>query len=223
MPSTVTLPAEARPRRKRGTKGLSWILWALVAALAGLFFVNDAVPFFHVTPEVYGPFWPRRGALLLHVAGGSVALLAGVFQFWTRLRARFLRLHRWGGRLYLGGIAVASTTALYLAAHSTVSWTFGVALFVAAAIWLLSTLFAYVAIRNGQVRTHREWMVRSYILTFVFVLTRLLVDGGVFPDVGTIEERLTAVAWLSWTVPLFVTEIVFQWNRMVTPVRVARP
>jgi hypothetical protein len=34
-------------------------------------------------------------------------------------------------------------------------------------------------------------------------------------DMGSRPERLTALLWLSWTVPLFVTEVIVQWRRSV--------
>ncbi len=36
-----------------------------------------------------------------HLAGSAIALAVGAFQVNARLRARFLRIHRWLGRLYV--------------------------------------------------------------------------------------------------------------------------
>src|SRR5579859_2667152 len=51
-------------------------------------------------------FWAMRGWLLMHMTGGMISLLTGPWQFWTGFRARYVRLHRWTGRLFLIGVVV---------------------------------------------------------------------------------------------------------------------
>jgi hypothetical protein len=43
-----------------------------------------------------------------------------------------------------------------------------------ACTWVVTTSMGYVAIRNRAVEQHREWMIRSYVVTFAFVTFRLL-------------------------------------------------
>jgi uncharacterized membrane protein len=60
--------------------------------------------------------------MLVHGVPGVLALFLGVFQFSTRLRQRYLKLHRVMGRIYVGtaviskpvAIAVAITIALFI-------------------------------------------------------------------------------------------------------------
>src|SRR5262245_27408880 len=51
-------------------------------------------------------YWRERAWLLAHFAGGMLALLVGPWQFWTGFRARYARLHRWMGRLFLAGVVM---------------------------------------------------------------------------------------------------------------------
>jgi uncharacterized membrane protein len=154
--------------------------------------------------------------LLPHIAGGMLALLLGPLQFWSGLRRQSLRVHRWTGRLYLVGVGLAAGSALHLAFFippSEGGWAGGVALFTLAVVWLTASALAVAAIRRGLVNTHQEWMIRSYVLTFAFVNLRWWVDFPIISSAGTVAERLTTISWLSWTLPLFVMEVILQWKR----------
>jgi hypothetical protein len=68
-------------------------------------------------------------------------------------------------------------------------------------------------IRNRVIDAHKEWVMRSYVLTFAFVNFRSWVDLPVISTIGTPAERITAVVWTGWTLPLFATEVFLQWKR----------
>ncbi len=74
-------------------------------------------------------------------------------------------------------------------------------------IWLFSTLFAFVAVKQRKVKLHREWMVRSYLLTFAFVLSALLLKLPGIQWFGSFEEISPSLFWLSWSVPLFAYDV----------------
>jgi hypothetical protein len=57
-------------------------------------------------------------------------------------------------------------------------------------------------------------MIRSYVITYAFVVFRLIDESAVFAPLGV--ERFTTIAWLCWTVPLLFTEVLFAWKRMAT-------
>jgi hypothetical protein len=65
-----------------------------------------------------------------------------------------------------------------------------------------------VAIRKRQIGVHRAWMRRNYIITFAFVVFRLVtaVVPGV-RELGTIAEVFTTFGWMSWVVPLLLSEV----------------
>jgi hypothetical protein len=159
------------------------------------------------TPRSFGRFWPNRPWLLVHILGGLVAILIGPFQFVGRIRQRFPTVHHWIGRLYIGGIALAGSTAFYLSFFAQEPG-FGIALFVMAAVWWLITGFAFVAIRQRRFAVHRRWMIRSYIMTFAFVTFRQIVTLPIWAPFGV--YYVAAAAWGSWLVPLLVAEVVFR-------------
>lgn len=61
---------------------------------------------------------------------------------------------------------------------------------------------------------HKEWMMRPYLITFAFVTFRILNDYGPTSHLLPVTDRIVTLGWLSWTVPLFVTEMVLQFRRM---------
>ncbi len=76
---------------------------------------------------------------------------------------------------------------------------------------------AYVAIRRRQIAQHQEWMIRSYVTTFAFVLFRVFVCATQVAGVSTLDQQLTASAWICWSVPPVITEVVLQSRRILTP------
>jgi len=204
--TAVTFPQSRSVRR---------VLWIVAAVLVVVFFAHAASRFLVFTEASYRNLWVNRLWLLPHFIGGSVALLCGVLQFWAGLRSRRPDLHRWIGRTYLLGVAVGATSAYVLSFRAVLGWPFGVAAFVMASAWVSATLLAYLAIRSGQVKAHREWMLRSYVITFAFVTFRVMAVSPLFAGLGSAPERLTVLLWLSWTVPLLITEVVLNWRSTV--------
>jgi uncharacterized membrane protein len=114
--------------------------------------------------------------IMPHVAGGVVALLSGPLQFSSRLRYRCPKLHRVLGRAYVISVFVAAPLAIVLSnhRHDPRAIHFVAATVVQAATWIITTAAAFLTARNRQFQQHREWMVRSYAVTFTFVGTRVL-------------------------------------------------
>ena len=67
---------------------------------------------------------------------------------------------------------------------------------------------------RGLVDQHREWMIRSYVVTFAFVVFRALFLSLQAADVGTLQEQLAACSWFCWAVPLVITEAVLQGRKI---------
>jgi uncharacterized membrane protein len=159
-------------------------------------------------------YWTMRGWLLMHMTGGMVALLTGPWQFWTGFRLRYARLHRLMGRIFLCGVAVGSIGAYRMASSTTFGWAFGFALLALATAWVCTAGMAFYAILKGQVQTHKEWMVRAYVVTFAFVTFRVLNDYYPGARLQPDNDRAITVGWASWVLPLLFTELILQLRRM---------
>jgi hypothetical protein len=90
--------------------GLGWRKTsALAAALAGglIFWLVAALPYLMLDQAKLGQYASRRAWVLLHIAAGTFALLAGPVQLWLGLSDRRLDVHRRLGQLYMGAVLVA--------------------------------------------------------------------------------------------------------------------
>ena len=101
-------------------------------------------------------------------------------------------------------------------AYFTTPRNFGISLGFMALAWILCTGIAYLAILRRQVPLHKEWMVRSYLITFGFVTFRLIGDYPPGVHWGTFEDRAATVTWACWVVPLLGYEIVRATRSLLT-------
>ncbi len=71
----------------------------------------------------------------------------------------------------------------------------------------------FIAIVNKNVTQHREWMIRSYVVTLGFSIARLLKDTLIPVHIATKIDLLTTLTWVSWAIPLFIMELILQGNK----------
>jgi uncharacterized membrane protein len=195
------------PRRSR-----IWVTVILCAAagLAGWFIHRSALPYFDVSPDQYGTyFWSRRWWLVLHVASGVIALAVGLVQLWLGLANRIARLHRALGKVYVGTVLSGSLAGFYLALTITGNPPYGAGLFMLCVAWVSTTSMALLAIRRRNIPQHREWMIRSYVVTFAFVTFRFGVDVLISQGVPVADTQ-AIMAWACWAVPLLLLEPLLQ-------------
>jgi uncharacterized membrane protein len=194
------------------TRSSTWIAVILsgAAMLAGWFIVRSALPYFNVSPDQYGPyFWSRRWWLVLHIAGGVIALTVGIVQLWLGLTNRVARLHRALGRLYVGVIVAGSIAGFYLALTISGNPPYAAGLFTLCVAWVVTTSMAVLAIRRRDVIQHREWMMRSFTVTFAFVTFRFGVDALISRGLEAADAQ-AIMAWACWAVPLLLLEPLLQ-------------
>ena len=86
----------------------------------------------------------------------------------------------------LTAVVIGALGGYYLAFTQT---DFGLAyasgLVMLATAWLITTGMAYLAITRGLIQLHREWMIRSAVVTMAFVFFRLGDELG--PLVGAVD------------------------------------
>src|SRR5262245_28242169 len=114
----MTDPALTLPAGNRRSFRTLNVLLGIAVLSALLFLAVAAFPYLRFQHDSFGQFpdffWPRRYGLLLHIIGGMIALLAGPAQIWMGERRRPLPWHRTLGKIYLGGVALASGAAFYM-------------------------------------------------------------------------------------------------------------
>jgi uncharacterized membrane protein len=152
-----------------------------------------------------------RHLLIPHTLSGVMALLIGPIQFSSRFRQRHLKLHRVLGRIYVVCVFIGSFTGIALAAGRP--GLPGTSM--QAAAWMLCTTAAFVTARNRQIAVHRQWMARSYAVTFTFVSSRVL---NLWPRYWShLGDTFAAVGVIAFTLAsLLIVDLGLNWHELTT-------
>lgn len=197
-------------------------LIAVIAVLAAvvLWFV---IPRYHYASDYSitsytDYYWPRRGALIPHLLGGAIALATGLVQIWLGLTRRTGVPHRRLGRIYASGVLLGSFGGIYLALTVPQHIAYSSGLLMLDVAWVLTTSMAIYAIRHRMIEQHRDWMLRSYTVTFAFVTFRL-VDQWLHHWINVADDPVadsldTIMAWACWSIPLLIAEPLIQLRHM---------
>jgi len=192
---TSTLPAPSSTSSRFKT-----ILWVSLGLTALFVFITSEVllvtdyPMYHAYRlQVIAD----RALLIPHTICGAFALLAGPLQFSSRFRQRHMKLHRVLGRMYFVSVILGAFTGIALATGRP--GLPGTSM--QGAAWIVCTAAAVIAARNRQIAVHRQWMARSYAVTFTFVSSRVLNLvpaywshlGDVLSAVGVIAFTLASI------------------------------
>jgi len=148
-------------------------------------------------------------SVYMHALGGTAMLFAGAAALSFAAARRIGRWHRWLGRAYLvaGGVGAGLGLALSISEPHPLPGV-GLATGVLAATWLAVAAMGYRAARNRRFDQHRDWMVRSYVLTWTFVFCRIVMRTLPEADPATI----VGIIWAAWIIPLVACEIALQWR-----------
>ena len=164
-------------------------------------------------PEVRAVFQGHRVALGLHIFAAAFALALGGFQFSRRIRARWPRVHRLMGRLYLGvGVGIGGLAGLYVALDGYGGPVANAGFTMLALVWLFTGYRAYAAIRAGEVARHREWMMRNWALTLAAVTLRIYMPLGAALGID-FATAYAVIAWLCWVPNLAVAQVLVVYSR----------
>lgn len=192
-------------------KPSSWVLMSIfvlaTAAYATKYFKPGMPDAFQ--PDVYAVYsWELR----IHIAGGIIAALAGLTQFWSGFRNKHKNIHRFLGFTYIVSVAISAPAALILATVSQGGLVTHVGFGMLSILWAFTTFKALYHITRREITLHKQWMIRSYALTFGFVLLRMWL--GVFIASGVpIDQAYQTVAWMCWVPNLLIVEYLIV-NRM---------
>ncbi|MBL0743548.1 DUF2306 domain-containing protein [Chryseolinea lacunae] len=194
---------------------LLFTAWLAIIALSLWFYYTNVLVYLRgFRSRIFGDsLFHNQAWVVMHLVGGTFALLLGPMQFWPWLRNRFLSLHRLAGKLYMAGVLLIGLSALRLSLLSFCE-PCRVSLFILAVLVLISTAFAWKAIKAHNLKAHRQFMTRSYICVLSFVAVR--IDDILSLDFffGTLEDpmfRRTVNEYFFSFVPLLVGEIVMTW------------
>lgn len=237
----TTTPLDVRPAAERALKAAAGF-WFVVAVIGQWAFFYYIVVFYGTT-SFSGNFqaWSRNrflhhGYIAGDTAGNLVfavhALLAGVIAFGgalqlvPQIRARFIAVHRWIGRVFMVTALGLGVSGLYI------TWMHGARpkFFEALPIDLNAVLiiaFVGLAWRTAatrQIPAHRRWALRTYLVanaqwfTRVGFLAWMLISRGVFGASDRFDDAyFTFLGYGCFLVPLAVLELYLRAKESATP------
>jgi len=134
--------------------------------------LRDDVDFLRFKQNFVGYWWWKL-AFYAHVFSSLGALLAGFTQFSSQILREHRSWHRFIGRIYAYDILVINFPAgMVLAVCANGLLPGRIAFVLLDCLWFAFTLIAVAAAREGHIARHREFMVRSYALTFSAITLR---------------------------------------------------
>jgi uncharacterized membrane protein len=213
MPATYT----TRPTAPSSTlqQRLKPALWAVMAATTISVVFYSEIPLLRQSKEqAYLSTIPWL--IVPHILCGTIALVSGPLQFSSRLRRRNPKFHRVLGRIYVASVFVAAPLGAVMSnhRHDPHAIHFVAATFVQAGTWIITTTAAFLTARNRYIQQHREWMVRSYAMTFTFVGTRVLQP---IPAWNRHSEAGFAMEIIVITfMAILIPDLAFHWRELTT-------
>ena len=192
-----------------------FLIWVFLIAISIYFFLDNVWAFVYgYRSQNFGnSFFNNQFWVVCHLVGGSLALFLGPIQFWKKLRTKYPGFHRIAGKVYIAGALLTGLSALRLSLVSQCG-PCRLSLFLLAVLALGATSFAWIAIKNRNIKAHRQFMVRSYVLLFSFVAVRIdQIFSMDFLFTSIQDRQLNRVVneYFFSFFPLIVAEICMTW------------
>ena len=200
------------------SKGLWWTgaVSSVLIALVSYRYFAPAIP---VPPNVAANL-AAHPWLWVHAGLASMALITGPWQFIPRLRARWPRVHRVLGRVYVFSCLVGGFAGLLLAAGTSAGPIASAGFGLLAVVWIAVNANAFRLALSGRYAEHRQWMIRSFALTFGAVTLRIYIPAAQAMGIEFMAAY-RAIAWLAWVPNLMLAELYIRQASGRPPVRAA--
>jgi uncharacterized membrane protein len=206
--SQANSPAAFRPK---------YVVFAVIAAMMAYVLYHNEM--FLVMPD--HPIWqhyaPFKWWLLTHGVAGGLALILVPLQFSDRLRARYAKVHRVIGRIYVVCALVLAPFGAYiqyLDEAQGASRSFTIATIIDATILMTTTGIGFFFAYRRMIPQHRQWMTRSYAVSLVFIEVRVIL--GVFGLDQPFSWPVTeTVVWSCLAVAILIADIanmIYDWK-----------
>lgn len=127
--------------------------------------LNDTTGFLRYKQDyIHNTVW--KTCFYIHVFISIFVLMAGLTQFSSYVLQKHKRLHRVLGWLYVGNILFINfPAAMIMGVYANGELPGRTAFVLLDSLWFFFTLKAVLFAKRGQIRKHKEYMIRSYALT----------------------------------------------------------
>ena len=171
---------------------VKWSFFALMGLCVLLVLWTDERFLLNPTDPHWKHIAPFRWLLLVHGLGGATALITGASQFSTSIRRTHTALHRLLGKIYITAVCISAPVAIWIGTGPAEPVSIRFEQIFQGGLWCASALAAWACILNGQTAMHKQWMMRSYGFTLIFILSRV-------PDAFLTTESDQYLSDLLWS------------------------
>jgi uncharacterized membrane protein len=206
--STVAAAPSLKPRRSQA-KLIGFVIFFAVTIFVT--YMKSAKAF-DPTSDMARHFAPGTLFLIPHAIFAGLALIMGAFQFSNRLRARYLKVHRVMGYVYVTCVAIGAPMAIPLAMKIDTP-SLVAASVVQAFGWMFCTAVALYCIRTGNIQQHRRWMFRGYPFAMIFTVARVIIP--IPPILRSGFVGIEIVVWTTIALAAFLPSFFLEWRSIV--------
>lgn len=217
--ATTSIPVQ-KPTRVR----LKYVVFAFVGLMMAYVLRHNESFLIHPQDPIWQHYHPFRWWLLPHGVAGACAIFLGPLQFSDRLRARYTKLHRVIGRIYIAGALVLAPLGAYIQYFQErmgAPRSFTMAGVVDAILLMTTTGIALGFILNGKVQQHRQWMTRSFAVALVFLEVRVVQGVTGWEKLGIAATE--TIVWSCLAFSILIADVVLQlqeiWRTRPLPAR----
>lgn len=214
----MSISAQSVPSKRFQTK---YLVFAIIAAMMAYVLWHNERALLDPAHPIWQHYEPLKWWLLPHGVAGALALILAPLQFSDRLRARFAKVHRVIGRIYVATVFILAPLGVYvqyLDEAQGAARSFTIATTVDAVLGLTTTGIALYFARKRMIPQHRQWMTRSYAVSLVFIEVRVIM--GLTGLDRPFDWHVTEITvWACVALSLLIGDLANQWYEL----RTARP
>ncbi len=168
------------------------------------------VAFLRIKQDVIDiPFY--KIAFFTHVYTAILVLPAGFTQFSLYIRRKLPALHRYSGWVYAAVvILLAGPSGLYMGVYANGGFISQISFILLAVLWITFTLIAVIKAVQGDYKSHREFLIRSFALTISAITLRAWKYLLVFLFEPRPMDVYQIVAWLGWIPNIIIAELIIR-------------
>lgn len=148
-------------------------------------------------------------AFFTHVYTSIFLMILGFLQFSKIIKTKYIKVHRWSGRVYAVIILFLSgPSGLVMSYHANGGVYSKTAFIILSILWMSFTFLSVFHILKKDVVQHQKFAIRSFALTLSAISLRLFKYIIVLLFQPLPMDAYRIVAWLGWTFNLLVAEII---------------
>lgn len=168
--------------KKAFSFGIAFLFWVPIIFFS-LLLVYNTLPYF--TFDVNMPFiqeravlyekWVWKWSFYVHIAAGSICILAALTQFSSWILKKRKKIHIWAGKTYVFVVLlIGAPSGFYMTFFAKGGFWERACFMGMALFWFYTTYKGFVAAaRERNYLSHKFWMIRSYAMALTAVTFRI--------------------------------------------------